>query len=183
MNIITNHPVYTEANPLSPENEYWDNIDGSNDLQVRHFQHWSNAKKSAGLKVNGKLNNKSKNAYAAYGTEWEKDYKKAYPNLSTTNPSGVKQDGKLWDSVKNQFVNARDSGLLQQGLDALGLKYTLPTAPESDLSTGGNDPANLIEPEKTKADKNSSKTFITIAISAGVILGGFLLLKTFKVIK
>jgi hypothetical protein len=182
MKIITTHPVYTEASPLAPQNEYWDNIDGSNDLQVRHFQHWSNAKKSAGLKVNGKLNNKSKNAYAAYGSEWEKDYKKAYPNLSTTNPSGVKQDGKLWDSVKNQFVNARDSGLLQQGLDALGLKYTLPTAPESNLSTG-SEPANLIEPEGQKEDKNSSKTFVTIALTAGVIIGGFFLLKTFKVKK
>ena len=188
MRIITNHPVYTEAQPLSSANEYWNMIDGSNDLQVRHFQVWANAKKQSDLKVNGRLNTKTKNAYAAFGPEWDKVYKNAYPNLSTTNPQGQKEKGKLWDSTKNAWVMARDSGLLQKGLDALGIDFKLPTEPAADdlsldSSTGGGRveaPDTTITPEDEKSSGSFMKTAI---ITAGVAVIGYIVLKKFKIIK
>ena len=183
MKIITNHPVITEANPFSPENDYW-SIDGSNDLQVRHFQVWANTKKSAGLRLNGRLDRKTKNAYAAFGTEWDKEYKKAYPNLSTTNPQGLKKEGKLWDSTKNVWITARDSGLLQQGLDALGLNYQLPTGPPAADLNAGSGPSrtdaavDAVDDLETEIKKEKNKKLIKqAAITALCLVVVFVLYK------
>jgi hypothetical protein len=188
MRVITNHPVITEENPFSPENEYWNQIDGTNDLQVRHFQVWANSKKQSDLKINGRLDKKTKNAYAAFGPEWEKVYKQAYPNLSTTNPQGQKVKGKLWDSTKKAWVTARDTGLLQKGLDALGIDYTLPTAPPSDdLSAGpsrSDAAVDAVDDLESELKKDKNKKFIkTALITTAIAVIGYLALKKFKVIK
>lgn len=177
MRVITTSPVRKQFDPSPTNDEYWIMIDGTNDLQVRHFQVWANNKKNAGLKVNGRMTTKTKNAYAAFGTEWLQDYKKAYPNLSTTNPQGQKVKGKLWDKTKNAWVVARDSGLLQQGLDALGINYQLPTAPVQNTAV----PTSTIQNVQTSVNdlddelgKEKSKKFIKqVIIFSLVIVGGY----------
>jgi hypothetical protein len=170
MKIITNKPVQFEADPLAASNEYWLMIDGKNDIQVRHFQAWANKEKGTGLKVNGRWNKGTRTEYAKYGSEWEKVFSSAFPDYVTTAPDGTRKQGQLWDKAKGVWVGARDSGLLQQGLDALGIKFDTgaipPPALPDQYAPAPEDPPEDPAPKK----KTSVMSFI---IPMALILGGY----------
>ena len=171
MKICTRNPVIFEADPLAPKNEYWNMIDGSNDNQVRHFQTFANDQ-GASLKINGKWNKDTKNAYAKHGSAWEKAYSKLFPDYTTTSPSGEKQAGKVWDHATNAWVAARDSGLLQKGLDALGLNWNTQQAPPP-LVTSPTAPT----PEIPDTPGPVAKFWPTALIVAGSSVAVFLIYK------
>ena len=171
MKVYTRNPVIFEADPLAPQNEYWIMIDGSNDNQVRHFQTFANDLGTT-LKVNGKWNKDTKNAYAKHGSTWEKEYKKLFPDYTTTSPSGEKQAGKVWDHATNAWVAARDSGLLQKGLDALGINWNTQQA-QPPLVTNPTAPS----PEAPEVTGPASKFWPTALIVAAGSIGVFLLIK------
>lgn len=47
-------------------------IDGTNEIDVRAFQKWTNVNKTSGLAEDGKFGKLTKAEYDKYGAEWEK---------------------------------------------------------------------------------------------------------------
>tara|TARA_R110000751_G_scaffold102580_2_gene197248 strand:+ start:2089 stop:2649 length:561 start_codon:yes stop_codon:yes gene_type:complete len=169
MKIITNQPVKFEADPLAASNEYWLMIDGKNDIQVRHFQAWANKEHGTGLKVNGRWNKGTRTEYAKLGSEWEKVFKTAFPDYVSTSPSGESRSGQLWDSAKGVWVTARETGLLQQGLDALGINFDTNSIQPPQPAPIGPVP----EAPPAPAPKPKKISILSFVIPIAVILGGY----------
>jgi len=174
MKIITSNPVMYEADPLATQNEYWLMIDGQNDIQVRHFQAWANKNHGTGLKINGKWNKATRTEYAKFGAGWEKVFTEQFPDYVATSPTGEKRAGKLWDKATNAWVGARDSGLLQQGLEALGINIDTGTPPPTYVANPV--PPAPEQPGSPAPKKN--KGIGTVLIAFVVIVAGYFVYST-----
>lgn len=173
MRVITTHPIvhYSTQNELDMIMEQFASIDGQNEVQVKHFQIYAN-KKGAGLKVNGKWDNKTRTAYARYGAEWERVFAAAYPNYQISSPSGQTRAGAFWDKVKNAWVTAKEMGLVDQGLAALGQQGV--NVPPVDQNVPPVDETIL----NTKADETEKhKWYWTFLLVTGIAVVGYVVVK------
>lgn len=190
MRVITNRHIdyVAGADNLNAEMERYASIDGKNDVQVKHFQLWANKSKGAKLKVDGKFRKDDRTAYARYGSEWEKVFKKQYPSYKVSAPDGTRKAGALWNSIKNVWVSAKESGLVDQGLDMLAQRGvnvprvdpnapTIPVDPKAPTI-----PVDTSFPPEEEKDKEKDKHngWITGLIVVGVIVGAYVIIKKIK---
>lgn len=176
MRIITTHPITTYTTPaeLQAEMEEFANIDGNNEVQVKHFQIYAN-KKGAKLRVNGKWTSKTRTAYARFGSQWEKVFKQAYPNYQVTSPTGKRRSGAFWDTLKNVWVTAVDTGLLDQGLAAVS-NQGIDVPPVQDLPPVDDTPPITFD-DSVNDEVKKHKWWLTLIVITGVAVGGYVVYK------
>ena len=173
MKVLTTHPIihYSTQNDLDMIMEQFASIDGKNEVQVKHFQIYAN-KKGAKLKVNGKWDNKTRTAYARFGAEWERVFAAAYPNYTIASPDGKTRAGAFWDKVKNAWVTAKEMGLVDQGLAALGQQGI--NVPPVDQNVP---PVEETFTDPTPTEVGKHKWYWTFLLVAGVAVVGYVVVK------
>lgn len=125
MRVITNNPIqYSSACGCSSSFE--GSFDSSNSSHVKEFQNYANSK-GAKLVVDGKWGALTQAEWSKYGKEFRKANKPASSATTTPvsepTPAQVEKQAKkglAWDKVKKGWVSAKDSGVLQKGLDVVG---------------------------------------------------------------
>lgn len=181
MRVITTHPI-KEVNSraaLGNELEWYSSIDGKNEVQVKHFQIYAN-KKGAGLKVNGRFDRKTRTAYARLGSEWERAFKAAYPNYQITSPTGKRRSGAFWDTLRNVWVAAVDSGIVDQGIQAIADSTGARPPMPAPVSTPTPDVTPEVLDETTKDTTKGSKGWLWALGIVAVSIGGYVAYKKLK---
>jgi len=84
-------------------------IDGTNEIDVREFQKWTNVTKTSGLAEDGKFGKLTKAEYDKYGAEWEKSKsnKPTEPKITTPTPTEKKISVNLSEKWKALSTNKK----------------------------------------------------------------------------
>lgn len=189
MKITTAYPVIINKKRENYQDFYL-NIDGDNEAQVKQFQIFANSK-GANLKVDGKYGAKSKKAYKTYGADFEKFWtamggvasnngnilgKPANNGGSASNTPSEKEikekkaKGYYWDKAKGVWGKAKETGIVDKIGGLLGLNMGGGAGGGGDQQT--TDP-DLVSTNPTVEDPNAKKgmsTGVKIAIGVGIVV-------------
>lgn len=176
MNVITSYPVIVDNKKQSP-GEYYLNADAGlikgKSQSIKNFQNWLDVNYptwNVGKRMSmgagyGTFNSVTEAAWGLYGDRYATEVLKVGDNLSTTDPSGKTQKGKLWDKVKKTWVDAKEAGLVDKGLDFLKGVFGGSSA---QAQTGATD---VTTTDTTITDKKGMSTTTKILIGGGVLVG------------
>lgn len=173
MKVLTTRKVQV----VRPENmkfemDQYASIDGRNSIQVAHFQQWANKNKKEKLRPNGNWNKATRLAYSKYGRQWESVWKSMYPNYEITNPEGKTRAGYFWDSVKQTWVGARDSGMLSNVANvASQYGINIPKGAVDQMQPGSVDMAMPPVEEPTSEPEKGGMLKWALIITAVAVVG------------